>query len=239
MKKIAIFVEGQTELIFVQELVRQIIGVANVVIRTQSLSGKDGARKISFVYSPVENEAADFFFLICNSRQDMQVKSDILRQLPSLQSQSYSMIIGIRDAYHDGHPEYDIEKLKKSIAIGIPITGMPINIILAIQEVEAWFIAEENHYSKISPLLTIEKINQITNLDVTTDSTEILDHPFDVLTKIYDSVGTSYSKKKYEVENIVYNLDYENLYLNVRNRNTSFNELVSCLDTIVSIGKAE
>jgi hypothetical protein len=110
---------------------------------------------------------------------------------------------------------------------------LPIEIFLAVREIEAWFLAEENHYRLIDDSLTVSKVNSIVGIDITTDSTETIDHPSFVLKQLYQSVGKDYNKKKWEAERTVYNFDYENLYLCVRNRNTSLNELLTCLDNLI------
>jgi uncharacterized protein (DUF1919 family) len=40
-------------------------------------------------------------------------------------------------------------------------------------------------------------------------------------------------KKRWEAERTVHGLDYDNLYLNVRTRNNSLNELLTCLDELI------
>jgi hypothetical protein len=108
-------------------------------------------------------------------------------------------------------------------------------IFLAINETEAWFIAEENHYSTISPDLTLDIVNTITCMDVQKDSTEKIRHPAVVLDKIYKAGGrkSGYSKHEYVVKEVVSKLDYDNLYIAVRTRNNSLNELLSYLDGLI------
>jgi hypothetical protein len=36
----------------------------------------------------------------------------------------------------------------------------------SIQEIEAWFIADETHYQRISSALSIEKVNSIAGIDI-------------------------------------------------------------------------
>jgi hypothetical protein len=97
-----------------------------------------------------------------------------------------------------------------------------------VNEVEAWFMAEEKHYAKIDPKLTLAKVNAIAGIDVSTDSTELIAHPTEKLQQIYN-----YSKRKNTVTRIVNTLDYTNLYIDVRQRNNSFNELLMHLDSII------
>ncbi|MDR2020815.1 MAG: hypothetical protein LBQ14_08640, partial [Treponema sp.] len=94
-------------------------------------------------------------------------------------------------------------------------------------------LAEENHYQLIDESLTIHSVNSIIGIDIAITSTESIDHPSLTIKQIYQSVGKDYNKKKWEVERTVYVLDYENIYLCVRNRNKSLNELLTCLDGLI------
>jgi hypothetical protein len=233
MKKIAVFVEGQTDQIFTNELVKHIFGHAQVDIETLRFSGKEGSRWIRTIRSVDVTSSTKYLIRIYDCHgggENSTVKSDIIEQLPRLVKESFSFIIGIRDVY----PLPDLDKLKSMIYTGLPTKAiLPIKIFLAVREIEAWFLAEENHYHLIDESLTISGVNTIVGFDITTNSTETIDHPSLILKKIYQSEGKDYNKKKWEVERTVSVLDYENLYINVRNRNNSLNELLTCLDGLI------
>jgi hypothetical protein len=233
MKKVAVFVEGQTEQIFADELVLHIFGHAKVAIEELRFSGKEGSRRIRTIRSADAASFSEYLFRIYDCQggnENSTVKSDIKDQFPRLLSESFSYIVGIRDVY----PLSDIELLKSKINVALPDnSSLPVKIFLAVREIEAWFLAEENHYLLIDESLTISHVNSIAGFDITVTSTESVGHPSLVLRKIYQSIGKDYNKKKWEMERTVYVLDYENLYLNVRRRNNSLNELLTCLDGLI------
>jgi hypothetical protein len=233
MKKVAVFVEGQTEQVFAEELVRHIFGHAKVDIEQLRFSGKENSRRIRTIRSMGITSPAQYLFRIYDCQgggENSTVKSDIKEQFSCLLGESFSYIVGIRDVY----PLPDLEKLKSMLSLGLPNEpSLPVEIFLAVREIEAWFLADENHYQSIDGSLTVPHINSIVGIDITIDSTETIDHPSVVLRQIYQSIGKNYNKKKWEVERTVYNLDYENLYLNVRNRNVSLNGLLTCLDELI------
>jgi hypothetical protein len=233
MKKVAIFVEGQTEQIFADEFLRHIFGHTRVDVEILRFSGKEGTRRIRTIRSVNVGSSMEYFFRIYDCQgggENSTVKSDIREQFGRLLRESFSYILGIRDVY----PLIDLQKLKSMLGFRLPNDpSLPIAIFLAVQEIEAWFLAEENHYQLIDRSLTVPHVNSIVGIDITSDSTEVIDHPSLVLKEIYPSVGKSYNKKKREVERIVYDLDYENLYLNVRARNNSLNEFLTCLDGLI------
>ena len=233
MRKVAVFVEGQTEQVFSDELVRHLFGHAKVAIEELQFSGKEGARRIRTIRSTDVTSSTEYLFRIydCHGgNENSTVKTDIKEQFPRLLKESFSYIVGIRDVY----PLRDLKLLQSKLYLELPNTpSLPIEIFLAVREIEAWFLAEENHYQLIDKSLITHSVNSIIGIDITVSSTESIDHPSCVLKKIYQSVGKDYKKKKWEAERTVYNLDYENLYINVRKRNNSLNELLTCLDRLI------
>jgi hypothetical protein len=234
MRKIAMFVEGQTEQIFATELIKWIFDRRKIAIESLQFTGKIGSRKMAVIQSSkaAHNEDTAYYFRIYDCHgggENSTVKSDIIEQLESLCREGFSDIIGIRDVY----PAADIELLRKMLRYGIPRTAIPINIVLAVQEIEAWFIAEHKHYEKICPMLTLKVANSVAGIDVSKESTEVLPHPAETLNIIYHRAGYAYRKRKCQIERTVEALDYGNLYLNVRARNKSLNELLVCLENII------
>jgi hypothetical protein len=233
MKKVAIFVEGQTEQIFADNLVRHIFGHAKVDIEKLQFSGKESSRRICTIRSKNVTSSTKYLFRIYDCHgggENSTVKSDIREQFNQLLKESFSFVIGIRDVY----PLIDMDMLKSNLHLGLPNdNALPVKIFLAVREIEAWFLAEENHYSLIDNSLVVARVNSIVGFDIATISTENIDHPSLILKQIYQSAGKDYNKKKWEAERTVYDLDYENLYLCVRTRNNSLNELLTCLDGLI------
>jgi len=231
MKKIALFVEGQTDQIFTEKLIREIIGKHGFSITNYKfLGGKNSIRKPLWLTTQNTNADTEYYFVIYDCGGDDRVQSDIRERLDSLWEESFYLVIGIRDVY----PETDIEKLKYYLYFGIsPTPNDSVKIILAVNEIEAWFLAEETHYPKISKRISFETANEVAGIDVCKDNTESIFHPSDALKQIYMKGGTTYDKSKEKVQRTVEALNYENLYMNVRNRNNSLNELLTCLDGII------
>lgn len=232
MKKIALFVEGQTEQIFAAELVKHIFDKREISVEKIQFSGKMGSRKITVIHTTKAKHGASYYFRIydCHGGGELStVKSDIIEQLEPLKREGFSGIIGIRDVY----PLTDIEKLRRMLQFGIPKSNIPVHIVLAIQEIEAWFIADDKHYKRIAPELNVNIANLISGIDIRKESTEVLAHPAETLNEIYKTAGRAYRKRKIHIERTVEALDYENLYLNVRARNKSLDELFWCLEGVL------
>ena len=87
MNKIAIFVEGQTEQLFIERLIYKIFGQKDISIVKESRKGKIGNR--NFLKLEAESIHVQYFILIVDCGQDMQVKSDIREQYENLSSVGY------------------------------------------------------------------------------------------------------------------------------------------------------
>jgi hypothetical protein len=146
MRKVAVFVEGQTEQIFADELVRHIFGHAKVDIEALQFSGREGSRRIRTIRSVDTRSSTEYLFRIydCHGgNENSTVKSDIKEQFSRLLEESFSYIVGIRDVY----PLPDLQLLKSKLHLGLPgDPSLPVKIFRAVREIEAWFLAEENHY---------------------------------------------------------------------------------------------
>jgi hypothetical protein len=228
MKKIAVFVEGQTEQIFVDKLIREIFDKRKITIKQTKIEGK----QIIIIKNEVITQNTVYYFQIYDCHgggENSTVISDIKEQLSSLLGAGFCNIIGIRDVYPS---KLDAVSLKGKL-LKIISNANPVSIILANREIEAWFIAEDRHYEKISPLLTMGIVNTEVGIDIQKDSTETIPRPSAILHNIYHKANFAYHKSKNQVERTVRAIDYENLYLNVRNRNSSLAELLTCLDDII------
>lgn len=235
MKKIAFYVEGQTEQFFINKLLIEIAGIKNIAIELKKFSGKYAPPSTAIypktVAAPhVPNHSA----LIYDCGGDEGVKPRMLEDFSGLKTNGYLKIIGIRDLF----PLTDLAKLEHTLNNGVTINGTvkipPLpndcEIIVANNEVEAWFLAECNHFSCIDVLLqTVLITANIGYNPCTVDVTTII-NPANELRKIYSLVGKSYSKDKKKVERTVECLDYANLYLSVANRVPQLQYLISIID---------
>jgi hypothetical protein len=240
MTKTAIFVEGQTEVIFIEKLLCEIFTACQLKIKILKLQGGGASgqpRSYTTIKASAHNTQASYFFLIYDCTNDERVKSDIIEQFPTLTRAGYSNIIGIRDVYPN---HANIVKIRQRLYYGMSNNIRQVTkIVLAVNETEAWFLADENHYNRIHPNLSVTNANSETRINVSVDSTEGIVHPAETLHKIYKHVGLSYldgktkRKTKTRVQRTVAALDFNNLRQNVRNRNNSFDELLQCIETVI------
>ncbi len=235
MKKIAFYVEGQTELVFINKLLVTIAGSKNIEIETRNVH--NNAIILKTVSQPNNPQ---YHALIFNCSSDGYVKTRILQDAVSLFDQGYSEIIGLIDLY----PRTDLVKFENELNNGTLKNGrritqpLPkdISIIIAVREIEDWFLAECNHYTCIDTLLTLDTahiaslgFNPYTD-DLTIRNTTAAND----LRSVYRLVGKTYNKTLDKVQRTVECLDYANLYIEISGRIPKLNELIGKINNFLT-----
>jgi len=228
MKKLAFFVEGQTEQLFVRRLVKEVFGYGNTTVILKKIMGGTNTPKHEFVKSYDLARKSSYSILIYDCGADNRVKSEILENIESLRESGYSYIIGLRDLYPLGMDE--LPRLEK----GLNFLPMHLNsckdlfdIIVAVQEVETWFLAEPSHLLKVDKRLTGRFIEKHLGFDPYTINTLSRKHPSEDLRRIYKLVGKAYTKKYWQIDKLVNRLDFKKIRNEVRYKITSLDALIS------------
>jgi hypothetical protein len=230
-KKLAIFVEGQTEQIFLKTLIEEIAGKKKIHVeaatyRTATLAKLQLTKKRMF------RSDLEYFVLLMNCQNDERVKSVVLEQRTSLERSGYSLILGLRDLYPRALS--DIAAVKRNIAYRLPTAGIPTHILLAVAEVEAWFLQDYTHYARIDPALDPGTFKGKFGFDPLIDSAEVVPWPSNLLHRIYQSVGKAYRKSRNHVERTVQVLDYAEMYVRFPSRLPHLGELIGHVDAFLT-----
>lgn len=224
MVKTAIFVEGQTELIFVRELLLRYFEYQDVCIQCFSLvsgGNLEGAR-----YDFLSDEAR-LYFQIINVGNDRSVLTNLLKREKSIWNQGFHRIIGLRDMYSEEYRRAANGKTITQIVSEQFIAGhqkeiqnnaeQPENIFFrfAIMETEAWLLGLQRSLEKMDARLTNAFIQQSLGFDLDSIDPETnFFHPANVIEQVFELVGRAYRKKEGDIEAVVSGLakaDYQNL----------------------------
>jgi hypothetical protein len=217
-KKIACFVEGQTEQIFLEKLFQEIAGHKKISIETFKFQGGKDNRIIQSLKPSIVKDAP-FFVLLYNCDCDSQVVSDIRKQHESLTNSGYEKNLGLRDLYPQPlEKKPEIEKGIRGFLKPLQKMGIPISMNLAVMEIEAWFLAEWHYFSKLDNSLSPNFILQKLGLDLINIDVEHRPHPSQDLDNIYQLIGCNYDKSEKISQEIINYLDYEFLYLELVSR---------------------
>lgn len=226
-KKIAVFVEGQTEQIFLVELIKALAGKKNITFEHMKQHGGELVSTEVVLSGGID----DFYFLIVSCNNDNQVNSQIKRRHQSLTKNGYSHIVGIRDIYPS--PLADLPLFEQYKNAGIPQEGTPVEIVLAVLETEAWFIAESTHFERLPRPISPHELAASFGIDRDINPDHI-EHPAILLDDIYRTKGMRYEKRRLQVTKLVRRLSMEEMYTSVASRSSSFRQLVSVLENAMT-----
>jgi hypothetical protein len=231
MEKLAIFVEGQTEEVFVTELLLQI--APRNAVHIDRVSAFGGGAAGSRTFHEVEatsrpDPTKRFYVIVYNSATDSRVLSDIRDHYENLCSQQFKMIIGLRDVKPQTHA--DIPAIRANFDSLVKHRPVHPLLVLQIMEIEAWFIAESTHFAKIDTKLTPAVVAGQLGYDPETFDIEQCLDPASDLRGVYMLVHKGYNKSRQHAERTVKILNYEAIYLSLGTRFSDFANLLSYLN---------
>lgn len=240
MKKIAFYVEGQTELLFMSKLLAEIAGYKKIQIELSQFQGIGRPTRSIVPNTIPHTDTPQHYALIFDCMNDEGVKSRILDDSTNLFSQGYVQIVGLRDLYPKQYT--DLARFEDNLINGVERNGRTIipplpvrtNIIVAVREVEDWFLSECNHYVCIDISLQNSLLLNVGFDTHNGDLTLRANSAAEDLKSIYSLVGKTYTKKKMHVERTINCLDYANLYLNIREKHPDLDKLITIIDNFLT-----
>ena len=230
-RKLALFVEGQTEQIFLESLLKQIAGEKDINFDRRTVIG-DKLITLQQTQPLAQPTDARYFILIANCQNDERVKSVVLDQRNSLSRAGYSLILGLRDL----HPStlHELGAVKAKLAYRVPTAGVPTHILLAVCEIEAWFLQEWSHFSRIDANLDVSTFKAAFGFDPVAECAEIVEHPAEMLHAIYSSVGKAYRKDRKRVQRTVDALDCTEMYLSLPDKLPHMKQFIEHVDSFLT-----
>lgn len=229
MKRAAFFVEGQTEQEFMLRLFREVGGAKGLQVETRrAIGGRSSPRRMQHIALHGDSGGPSHYVLLVDCGGDSRVVSDIREEYDSLCNKGFTHIVGVRDVYPKTLAE--VPKLERGMRFGLKTRPVSPEIILAVLELEAWFIAEYLHFQALSPTLTPGAVSEIIGINVEVDDPRFLPHPAASLREAYRSVGISYDKHQAQINRTCDALDYAHLYMGVAARVPELAALCRILD---------
>jgi len=217
MKKLAVFVEGLTEQLFVDRFVTAIAGKHAVAIEQRKVTGKQNRAGWIRLWASAPTVGQKYFILIVDCSADNRVKSEIRDHYDLLVSSGYSAIIGIRDVF-PGCAYADLPRLRARLEHGMKTKPVRVTFALGVMEIETWFISEHTHFMRLDASLTPEYISSKLGFDPSRDDIQKRPTPAADLDDAYHLVGFRYKKHRQCIQRTLDFLDYGSLYLNVIER---------------------
>ncbi|MBA3022895.1 MAG: DUF4276 family protein [Sideroxydans sp.] len=210
MKKSFFVVEGQTERIFIERFIEHLAVTLQLHVVSEEYRG-DSLIKVRERGKPAE---ADFIIRIIDVGNDEKVRSYVDENAENFKSKGFQNIFGLRDQYTGSNvKKVSADKNAAADKLLEDLWGGNIEVVIAVQETEAWFMAAPNFFSLIDSQLTLGKVSEILGYDLSTIQVELIPHPASEINKVLSAVKKSYRKKEKDTYKIVDALDYETLYL--------------------------
>ena len=231
MKRMAFFVEGQTEQIFVNRLVRYMLGPKNTNIIQRRLRGGTNAPRQEITRHASLARRPDYEVLIIDCGADNRVKSEMLENLENLHENNYKFLIGLRDLYP--LPLDELRGLSRGLRFLPPRLKNKVQrfeVVIAVREIETWILSEKTHFQKIDKRLTPELIKQKLGINITALNPLDSVHPAADLDKIYKLIGQSYGKKFNQTAKIIHTLDIKQIMGPMREKISGQNTLITVIE---------
>jgi hypothetical protein len=236
MDKVVVFVEGQTELIFVREFLLKVFEYS-VDIKCNALI----AHELVYAEYDYPCSTSNKHYWIINVGNDETVLSEIIKRERILYKAGYQKIIGLRDMYSSKYKKYSkdieanlitrfIDESNNSIKEKA-INPSEITFLFSIMEIESWILGFDNILERIHPKLTYEYIKNEIGIDLDIDPETSIFHPAKSMDLILSAVGRNYDKSKHEINSFVSEIDkqdYNNLYKKLIC--SSYNQFYDCFN---------
>ena len=232
MDKMAVYVEGKTEALFVKKLIEEIAGDA-VQIEYQEKRGGGRAAPALNIITVTRSAGQKYYVLLVDCGGDKEVNSRIRDDQASLTGAGHSKILGVRDV----RPTFlyaDVPTVEAGFRRGVNPSLAPVEFILAVMEIEAWFLAETTHFARIAPAITIEAIKTRLGFDPENDDLEQRPAPSDDLRDCYGIGGKQYGKSEAQVQKTINALDYAQIYIEVRKKFRHLERLIHSIEEFLS-----
>lgn len=216
--KIAIFVEGQSEQIFIRNILFHLVESSALSFDCMKIHGGID------IEAPYTYHAPDpsLYFLIINVENDTRVLSAIKEREEKLFRTGFKTIIGLRDMYSREYRkraegsisnEINLQFIESHNSV-IQSMSSPkqISFHFAIMEVETWWIGMQTLLEKIHEDLNSKFIQE--SLGFSLDDINPEDyffHPATTLKNILELVGLTYDKKRSDVESITTQITEEDI----------------------------
>ena len=219
-RKTAVFVEGQTELVFVRETLAKWFGYEGERLGFDCYSLQNNEFfDVAYTFGSPNSEN---YYMLVSVGNDNSVLSKILARMQQLKKLDYQLVIGLRDMYSS---QYIMDAKERSVVPEINMRHIAatnqiieesgeagsIKMHFAIMEVEAWLLGMSQYLVALNEKLTPSFIKAETNIDLNEDPETSVFHPAASLDKIYRLVGKNYNKHLSDISSIMAVLEKEDI----------------------------
>jgi len=232
MIKIGVFVEGQTENIFITRLLAEYLGYEKFEVESIRLMGN----KARIIRKRAIHSGVQIYVLIYDVGSDEKVVSALVERAEKMvKKDNYQYLLALRDLYPNKRQEKlnIINKVQKVFSKFV--FAYRLKFVLAIMEIEAWFLADYGLFKRIDERLTPQYIHEKIGEDLIKNDPENYQHPAHIIDNIYRLIGRRYKKREKQCYEITSNIDYDFLCLDegIKSKISSFFYFLKCIDSML------
>lgn len=235
--RIAIFVEGRTELVFLRALLSNYLTmgkwkVSEIDFRSHRFE-RFVFRRLDDLAGQVQSEV-----IIIDSGSDETVLTRLKQNYKRMKDKGFSAILGLRDLQSRQLEKYGSDFIANSRKLLSKLTtGRDLQLHFAKMTTEAWFLADWTFLQRLDSRLNVQEIKSSLNLDLAAiDPQEPLTSPSKTLEDILRLVNMRYCKHEEDIKQIVRHLDWHFLLFEIREQGkiSCFFEFIDGLDEILN-----
>ena len=215
--KYAVYVEGQSELLFVADVLQKYSNYDHSQCGFLCINlCADNYERLNSPRQGDTNSAN--YYLIVNVNNDNRVVSKLKKDIPSLIEQGYNVIIGLKDVFGEAYEKMmngktEIDRAKIELLHSIQTKALDnkdgdCRLHFAIMEYEAWMLALIEGYVS-NKGLNYTDVCQKLNINVDQDPETTVYHPYNKVRQIYQACGSDYHKHGRESHSFLSTLDLE------------------------------
>lgn len=221
-RKIAFFVEGQTEAILIKEMIFKYLGHQGIRIERFQIHG-DSFYEVGATGTPPDETNIQILIMDCQG--DGRVVSAIKERQSGLASAGFSNVIGVRDLYPADKGL--VEEIEQDMADYLQGCAVPARVFLAIMEIEAWLMSDPNFFQSLDANLDTATIADVLKTSPEALDVESVKHPARLIDDLLKRVGRTYRKRERDAYQIVNAVNLDTLFLDGRTRSASLDSFVT------------
>lgn len=242
MKKIVVFTEGQSEMIFVRNFLSKKIDNTKLSFVCYKLHGDD-FQGVPYRHNPPKPA---FHFMIVDVGNDSRVLSAIKEREGQLFEKGFKEIIGLRDMYSKEYKKMSPGVINDTVSrkfvnscdgeIKKMSNPASITIIFSIMELETWFLSMYSIFEKLDARLTVSNIKRRLGYNLKQiDPQKEFFKPSSEIEKIMKLCGCDYRKSANDIEKITSKMEINDFEIAIENnRCDSFNRFSQKIDSITA-----
>lgn len=233
--KCALFVEGQSEMLFVAHFLKTYFDYDGNCLYIESHERiRNQINPLGYPQFGVNREAENYYMIV-NVGNDNSTTSFINTRFRGLISSGYQLLVGLRDVYGNIYRDKDrgrhkvdpaiIRQMYEEQSAVIRTPGIETRLQFAVMEFEAWMLALMEIYL-VGRGIDIKEVIATIGYDFTRSPEQIF-HPANVVKDVYQAIGGDYDKHSHDTEGFLSDVsknDYIELFWS--GRSPSFNRFV-------------